>query len=87
MENIGNGVYKVEVVIKKVETENNRNYIKFKFNNGYNDYSQIDWTLSSDLKVLNKSVGKSVFVYDIEINDKLIVTIDVNKNTASVEVK
>ncbi len=87
MENIGNGVYKVEVVIKKVETENNRNYIKFKFNNGYNDYSQIDWTLSSDLKVLNKSVGKSVFVYDVEINDKLIVTIDVNKNTASVEVK
>ncbi|MBQ9730601.1 MAG: hypothetical protein IJV94_00545 [Bacilli bacterium] len=87
MEYISKGVYKVEVVIKKVETENNRNYIKFKFNNGYNNYNEIDWTLSSDLKTLNKSVGKSVFVYDVNVNDKLIVTIDVNNNTASVEVK
>ena len=86
MEHLGNGVYKVEVKIQKVESENNKTYIKFKFNNGYNDYSKIDWTLSSDLKSLVKDVGKSVYLYDVKVNDVLTVIVNTKTNAVSVEV-
>ena len=86
MEHLGEGVYKVEVKIQKVESENNRTYIKFKFNNGYNDYSKIDWTLSSDLKSLVKNVGKSVYLYDVKVNDVLTVIVNTKTNAVSVEV-
>jgi len=86
MQHLGDGLYKVEVLIKKVEKDEKGNYIKFKFNNGYNDYSQIDWTLSSDLTTLNKSVGKSVYLYDVNVNDVLTVMINVNTNEVIVEI-
>ena len=87
MQHLGDGLYKVEVLIKKVEKDDKGNYIKFKFNNGYNDYSQIDWTLSSDLTTLNKSVGKSVYLYDVNVNDVLTVMINVNTNEVTVEIE
>lgn len=87
MNHLGEGIYNVEVEIKKVESDSKGTYIKMKFNNGYDDYSQIDWTLSSDLTILIQEVGKSVYVYDVSVGDILSITINTNTNEAKVEIK
>ena len=78
------GIYEVTVKITKVENDGNGNYIKFKFNNGYNNYNEIDWTVSSDLKTLIKSVGKSCFIYDVNVGD--IITFNINVTTDEVNI-
>ena len=58
--------------------------IKLKFNNGYNDYSQIDWTLSSDLKTLVMSKGSSARFYGAKAGDQMTVTINVATKSVSI---
>ncbi len=83
----GDGLYEVTVKINQVETENNRNYIKFKFNNGYNNYNEIDWTVSEDLKTLIKEVGKSCFIYDVNVGNYITFSINVNTKEVNISIR
>ena len=88
---ITENVYSVTVTITSSAILNDNdgkgNYIKMKFNNGYKDYSQIDWTLSSDLKTLNKNVDSSARCYNVKSGDVITVTINVKTLEASVVIK
>lgn len=76
LKNIKKDIYEVSIRLNKIEEENNRNYIKFKFNNGYNNYNEIDWTVSSDLSTLITSKDKSCYIYDVNVGD--IITFNIN---------
>ena len=84
LKQISKDVYQIEVVVSKVVRDEKGNYIKFKFNNGFTNYDQIDWTISSDLKTLDKSVGNSCRIDDVYIGDILNITINVSTLDVSV---
>jgi hypothetical protein len=81
---ISDNTYQISVKVTSVLNENGRNYIKFKFNNGYKDYSKIDWTLSEDLKTLVTSVGSSAKCYGVNVGDTIVITINTKTKEASV---
>ena len=85
---IAENVYSVTVSITSSAILNDNDgkgdYIKLKFNNGYKDYSQIDWTLSSDLKTLVMSKGSSARFYGAKAGDKMTVTINVATKSVSI---
>lgn len=83
---IGENTYQLKVSINTISNDDGRNYIKFKFNGGYNDYSKLDWTLSEDLKTLITSVGSSAKLYDVNVGDIVTITIDVKTKEASVSI-
>ena len=77
MNMIADNTYSISVKITKgVNTDDRGSYIKFKFNNGYNNYDQIDWKLSEDLKTLITDCNDSQFCYGVNIGDTLTVTIN-----------
>ena len=79
---IADYTYSITVTVTKIESDGD--YFKFKFNNGYNDYSRIDWTLSSDLKTLVMEKGSSARCYGVTIGDTVTITINTNTLEASV---
>ena len=79
---IADDTYSITVTITKLESDGN--YFKFKFNNGYNDYSKIDWKLSDDLKTLIKEKGSSTRCYGVKVGDKVTITINIKTLAASV---
>ena len=83
MEYLGN--YEYQIVIN-IESPLDGGTLKFKFNNGFNDYSQIDWAIDSSLTILNKDGGgKSTSLSNINVGDK--ITIKINTNTLESSVK
>lgn len=85
---ISDNTYSVTVTIGQnaIETNENGDYIKLKFNNGYKDYSQIDWTLTEDLKTLVMSKGSSAKCYNVKAGDIITVTINTKTLEAIVEI-
>ncbi|MDY2575220.1 MAG: hypothetical protein SOW55_04550 [Bacilli bacterium] len=83
MEYLGNYEYKV---IINIDSSFTGNELKFKFNNGFADYSQIDWFIDSSLASLNKNGGgQSTSLSNIKNGD--IITIKINTNTLEASVK
>ena len=91
MNKIADDVYSVTVTINSSAILNDKDgkgdYIKMKFNNGYKDYSQIDWTLSQDLKTLIMSKGSSARYYGAKVGDEMTVTINVKTKEVSIVIK
>ena len=79
---IADNTYSITVTITKLESDGN--YFKFKFNGGYNDYSQLDWTLNEDLTKLVKSKGSSARCYGVKLGDTVTITINTQTLEASV---
>ena len=81
---INDDTYQISLKVTSVLNDNGREYIKFKFNNGYQDYSKIDWTLTEDLKTLVTSKGSSAKCYGVKVGDTITVTINIKTKEASV---
>lgn len=80
---VAENTYSITVTVTKLESDGN--YFKFKFNNGYGDYSQIDWTLTQDLKTLvMEAGGKSARCYGVNVGDSVTITINTKTLEASV---
>ena len=85
MEYLGN--YEYQIVIN-IESPLDGGTLKFKFNNGFNDYSQIDWAIDSSLTILNKDGGgKSTSLSNINVGDKITIKINTNTLEASVKIE
>ena len=69
---------------KSVEKDNKGNYFKFKFNDGYDKYDTINWTVTEDLKTLSKNGGSSAKCYGVKVGDKVTITINIKTNEVSV---
>ena len=81
--NSGDNIYTITFTVNKLESDGN--YVKVKFNGGRQDYSKLDWSISSDLSSLIKEPGaKSAKIYDVHVGD--IITITINTSTLVVEV-
>lgn len=82
---VAENTYSITVTVTKgVSTDSKGSYVKFKFNNGYNNYDQIDWKLSEDLKTLITECNNSQFCYGVKIGDTITVTINTKTLEASV---
>ena len=82
---VAENTYSITVTVTKgVSTDSKGSYVKFKFNNGYNNYDQIDWKLSEDLKTLITESNNSQFCYGVKIGDTITVTINTKTLEASV---
>ena len=73
MTKINDSTYTITITVDKLE-ENS--YIKFKFNNGGQDYSKVDWTVDQNTHKLVLSKGSSYKYYGVSIGDKLTITIN-----------
>lgn len=76
--------YTYTITLTVTKTEADGNYIKFKFNNGY-DYSKVDWTIDQNTGKLLLQKGSSYKYYGVYVGDLLTITI--NTNTLDVNIK
>ena len=87
MKKIADNTYSITVTITKgVSTDTKGTYIKFKFNDGYQNYNTVNWKLSEDLKTLLMEASNSQFCYGVKVGDTLTVTINVKTLEASVKI-
>ena len=76
--------YTYTITLTVTKTEADGNYIKLKFNNGY-DYSKVDWTIDQNTGKLLLQKGSSYKYYGVYVGDLLTITI--NTNTLDVNIK
>ena len=78
---LGDYTYEVEIIINN---ELSNNTLKFKINAGQNNWIDIDWSLSEDLKTLIKKKDGNAILYDVYKGDVIKVTINTYYNSSKV---
>lgn len=79
------GDYQYQLIFE-IPSDFQGDVIYFKINAGGKNYSDIDWTLNSDLTKLIMSVGGNVSLKGIKSNDKVKININTDTLNANVEI-